>query len=65
MTVEAVTPIAFTVPDAVAYSSFSRSRLYKLMQSGALESFRIGGRRMIRRDALDRFFDRLTQAEAA
>lgn len=66
MAVEAVSPVAFTIPDAVAYSGFSRSRLYRLIQSDDLPSLRVGGRRMIRRDALDAFFDRLTaEAEAA
>ncbi len=60
-----VQPIAFTIPGAVAYSSLPRSRLYDLIKSKELPSFRVGGRRMIRRDALDAFFDRLTADEAA
>ena len=60
-----VQPIAFTIPGAVAYSSLPRSRLYRLMQSEELPSLRVGGRRMIRRDALDAFFDRLTAGEGA
>lgn len=65
MAIQPLPPVAFTVPDAVAYSGFSRSRIYRLIQSGDLASFRIGGRRMIRRDALDRFFDRISGSEAA
>lgn len=65
MAVQPVAPVAFTIPDAVAYSGFSRSRLYRLIQSEELPSLRVGGRRMIRRDALDAFFDRLTAEEAA
>ncbi|HAC01373.1 MULTISPECIES: helix-turn-helix domain-containing protein [Brevundimonas] len=65
MAVQPVAPVAFTIPDAVAYSGFSRSRLYRLIQSEELPSLRVGGRRMIRRDALDAFFDRLTAGEAA
>ena len=65
MAVQPVAPVAFTVSDAVAYSGFSRSRLYRLMQSEELPSLRVGGRRMIRRDALDAFFDRLTTGEGA
>ncbi|AQR63377.1 hypothetical protein BZG35_05760 [Brevundimonas sp. LM2] len=55
-------PLALTVQDAVAYSGLSRSRLYKLMQTGELPSLQVGGRRMIRRDALDAFFDNLGKA---
>lgn len=58
-----VLPTAFTVADAVKYSSLSRSRLYELMRSGDIASFHVGGRRMILRQALDAFFAR--QASAA
>lgn len=57
-----VQPIAFTVHDAVAYSGLSRSRLYTLIQTGELPSLQVGGRRMIRRDALDAFFAKLAEA---
>jgi len=60
-----VIPVAFTIPDAGAYSGLSRSRLYRLIQSGDLPSLRVGGRRMIRRDALDAFFDRMTAESGA
>jgi excisionase family DNA binding protein len=55
-------PLAFTVYDAVAYSGLSRSRLYDLMKSGDLPSLQVGGRRMIRRDALDAYFASLAKA---
>jgi excisionase family DNA binding protein len=54
-----VQPTAFTIQGAAHYSGLSRSRLYSLMQSGEIASLRVGGRRMIRRDALDAFFDQL------
>lgn len=60
-----VEPIAFTIPDATLYSGLSRSRIYRLIKTGDLQAFRVGGRRMIRREALDRFFDHLTGSEAA
>lgn len=62
---QGIAPIAFTVSDAVTYSGLSRSRLYCLMQSNELPSLRVGGRRMIRRDAVDTYFASLTSAEAA
>lgn len=55
-------PIAFNLKDAVAYSGLSRSRLYILIQTGELPSLQVGGRRMIRRDALDALFDKLGKA---
>lgn len=57
-----VVPAAFTVAGAVTYTGLSRSKLYELMKQGAIVSFHVGGRRMIRREALDTFFDRLTAA---
>ena len=48
-------PVAFKIPDAVSYSGLSRSRVYELIQSGALASFRVGGRRLILRETVDRF----------
>jgi excisionase family DNA binding protein len=62
MAVEPIQPLVFTVHDAVAYSGLSRSRLYTLIQAGELSSLQIGGRRMIRRDALDAFFAKLAEA---
>ncbi|MFN3815163.1 helix-turn-helix domain-containing protein [Brevundimonas sp.] len=62
MAVEPIHPLAFTIHDAVAYSGLSRSRLYTLIQTGELPSLQVGGRRMIRRDALDAFFAKLAEA---
>lgn len=62
MTVVPLQPIALTIADAVAYSRLSRSRLYGLMQSGELPSLQVGGRRMIRREALDAYFAKLDEA---
>lgn len=60
-----VKPLAFTVPNAATYTGLSRSRLYKLMGTGDLPSIRIGGRRMILRDALDACFAKLADAGAS
>lgn len=58
-----IEPIALSVSDAVIYSGLSRSRIYCLLQSGELASVRVGGRRMIRRAAIDTFFASLAQGE--
>jgi excisionase family DNA binding protein len=44
---------ALRVNDASAEYSISRSTLYKLMSAGTLRSVRVGGRRLIPRDALE------------
>ena len=51
-----ITPYAFTVDGAAAYSSISRSQLYILMKAKALPSVKIRGRRMILRADLEAFF---------
>lgn len=56
-------PMAFTIRDASAVSGLSRSHLYRLIKSQELPSLRVGGRRMIQRQALEALFDRLS-AEA-
>jgi excisionase family DNA binding protein len=55
-------PLVFTIADAVAYSGLSRTRLYALIKSGDLPSLQVGGRRLIRREALDAFFAKLDKA---
>jgi len=44
--------LAYSVKDAAAVSSISRSKLYELMKAGFLGSVRIGGRRLIRHSDL-------------
>lgn len=56
-----IPPIALTIARAVEYSGLSRSRLYDLMKQGAVQSFQVGGRRMIYRSAIDSFFAKLSE----
>jgi excisionase family DNA binding protein len=44
--------IAFRINDAVRASGIGRTKLYALMKSGTLSTVKIGGRRLILRDAL-------------
>jgi len=62
MPTQNILPIALNMTGAVAYSGLSRSRIYEMMRAGELASFQVGGRRMIRRDALDAFFAKLAEA---
>lgn len=48
----------FKVPDAVAYSGLSRSRLYELIKAGEIESIKIGRTRLIPAAAIEAFFAR-------
>ena len=62
MAIAPIEPIAFTVADAVAYSGLARSRIYELIGANELASFRVGGRRLILRTALDGFIAKLAEA---
>ena len=44
---------AYRINEAVAAYRLSRSTLYKLMATGRLRAAKIGGRRLIPRDALE------------
>lgn len=55
-------PVALGILDAVAYSGLSRSRLYELIRDGSIPSVQVGGRRLIMRQAIDEFFNRLAGA---
>lgn len=44
---------AFHVKEAAKIYGWSRSTLYKMMKDGTLKSVRVGGRRLIPRDALE------------
>jgi excisionase family DNA binding protein len=46
--------IAYTIKEATAAIGLSRSTIYKLMASGELQTIRIGQRRLIRAEALNR-----------
>lgn len=40
----------FTIPNFVDWSNVSRTKTYALIASGELRSFKLGARRLIRRD---------------
>lgn len=49
-----INPAALSVPEAARYTGLSRSSLYRLIGSGELISLKVSGRRLIRRDALEK-----------
>jgi hypothetical protein len=54
-----IPPMAVSVhPGATRYSGLSRSSLYLLMKSGAIESIRVGKRRLILLKSLGDFLAR-------
>ncbi|MEO3854704.1 helix-turn-helix domain-containing protein [Acrocarpospora sp. B8E8] len=59
-----MTPLLLTVPEAAEALAISRSKLYQLMASGAVDSVRIDGCRRIPLSALHLYIVRLTDKEA-
>lgn len=54
----------YRVREVAEYLSLSRSKVYALMQSGALPSVRIDGSRRVRGEDLRAFVDSLTATAA-
>ena len=57
-----ITPAALTVTEAADYLRISAASIWRLLEQGALQRTRIGGRTVIRRADLDGFLDRCTEA---
>jgi excisionase family DNA binding protein len=53
---------ALSIVEAASICGLGRSTVYKLIGSGQLQSFRIGGRRLIRRADLMSFLEAMTAA---
>lgn len=52
----------FRVPEVAAALGVSRSKVYELLQSGALSSVHIDRTRLVRREDLEDFVERLAAA---
>lgn len=52
---------AYRINEAVAAYRLSRSTLYKLIAAGTLHTVKIGGRRLIPRDALEALLNEGTE----
>lgn len=50
--------LAYRVNEACEVVGIGRSKLYELVESGEVETFKIGTRTLIRRDVLERLIDR-------
>ncbi|MES2833681.1 MAG: helix-turn-helix domain-containing protein [Pseudomonadota bacterium] len=62
MTIQPIQPHALTVRDACTFTGLCRTRLYQLKDAGMLKSFKVGGRRMFKRDDLQAFLDAAAEA---
>ena len=59
---ESIAPAMFTIPGAIVYSGFVRSRLYLEIKAGRLDARKAGRRTLITRASLDALLDALPKA---
>ncbi len=45
--------LAFNIPEVCAATGVGRTTVYKAIKAGALKSIMVGGRRLVRREALE------------
>jgi excisionase family DNA binding protein len=62
--VEAIKPIAVTIPTATAISGLSRTKIYRLIGDGRLDAIRIDGRRLVRFESIERLLSPSERQEA-
>lgn len=59
---ESIAPAALTTDDAARYIGQGRTTLYRLIKEGRLRSKKIGRKRIILRDDLDKYLSELEDA---
>jgi excisionase family DNA binding protein len=60
-----VEALAISIPEAAAACGISRAGFYRLLSSGAIPSFWIGARHLVRKADLDAFLERQLAAAGA
>ncbi|OYV50305.1 MAG: hypothetical protein B7Z78_11540 [Rhodospirillales bacterium 20-60-12] len=55
---QAITPLAYTISNAVKISGISRSGVYRLLKSGELQAKNLGKRTLVLHDSLKELIDR-------
>jgi excisionase family DNA binding protein len=58
-------PLVCSVKEAADLLGIGRTLLYKLLATGEIDSFKIGGKRKVPRDAIDGYIERLRSQPAA
>ena len=57
-----IAPAMLQIPDAAKYSGLSRTRVYELISTGALDARKMGKRTIISRASIDAFLADLPKA---
>jgi len=50
-------PLLLTINQVAALLNLGRTKTYEIVRSGTLKSYKIGSRRLIRREDVDRYVD--------
>ncbi len=58
-------PLTYSVNDAIRVTSIKRGKLYQLINDGAIETVKVGGRRLIKAESLKRLVGAPTNGEGA
>lgn len=56
--------ILYSVPEAARLMSIGRSTLYQLMANGELPSVKIGTRRLVARNSIDAYVERMCETSS-
>jgi excisionase family DNA binding protein len=56
--------LVYSVEEAAKILGISRTFMFQLITTGQIDSFKIGSRRKIHRDAINRYLDRLRTEQA-
>jgi excisionase family DNA binding protein len=60
-----VTPLLLTVEQAAVLLGLGRTTTYELVMRSHLQSVKVGRRRLVVRDGIQRYIDELVQAQSA
>jgi excisionase family DNA binding protein len=64
VTATGITPLLLTVEQAAVALGLGRTTAYELVMRGHLSSVKVGRRRLVLRDGIQRFIDELVRAQA-
>ena len=64
VTATGITPLLLTVKQAAVALGLGRTTTYELVMRGHLSSVKVGRRRLVLRDGIQRFIDELVRAQA-
>lgn len=62
MAMDCERPLLLKVEETAALLNVSRTRVYSLLRDGSLKSVKVGGRRLVPREAIEAFINELLES---